>query len=139
MPTVDVSKDKKIVIYKRSNDWSGYIDYSLQVGDRVSGTISIKYESRKHHATKTNTAVAPMGEEHWEIDFDTQMGDEHWLKHGPEFQKWFVNNSDEKALPASASTQWAPFNAFVAKAMLFREIAEKRPASINWLYAERWF
>ena len=149
MPKFGVSTDKIVVATKSDKNDSGYVNYSLQDNDRVMGTISIRYAVTTYHQnlpTGKRYQMTPMEEEHWEIEFDT-MGhdrgrlkerektpDAYWRKNGPEFQRWFVNYSDEKVLPSDLE-EWAPFNAFVAKAMLL----QVTPASINWIDAERWF
>ena len=137
MPAFGVSTDKTIRVSKEDKEHSGYVHFSLQDNGRVMGTISIRYAVFTYHQnlpTGKQYQMAPMVEEHWDIEFDTQTPEAYWRKNGSEFQRWFVNHSDEKVLP-SGLEEWAPFNAFVAKAMLL----QGNPTSINWIDAERWF
>ena len=137
MPKFGVSTDKTISASKSDKNDSGYVNYSLQDNGRVMGTITIRYAVTTYHQnlpTGRRYQLTPMEEEHWDIELDTQTPEAYWRKNGSEFQRWFVNNSNEKALP-SGMEEWAPFNTFVAKAMLL----QGNPASINWIDAERWF
>tara|TARA_Y100000287_G_C13912990_1_gene206316 strand:- start:44 stop:442 length:399 start_codon:yes stop_codon:yes gene_type:complete len=131
MPKFGVSTDKTISASKSSENQTGHVHFSLQDNGRVMGTISIRYAVA---IPPEKYQMTPMEEEHWDIEFDTQTPDSYWRKNGSEFQRWFVNHSDDKVLP-SGLKEWAPFNAFVAKAMLL----QGNPASINWIDAERWF
>ena len=131
MPAFGVSTDKTIRVSKEDKEHSGYVHFSLQDNGRVMGTISIRYAVFTYHQnlpTGKQYQMTPMEEEHWDIEFDTQTPEAYWRKNGSEFQRWFVNHSDEKVLP-SGLEEWAPFNAFVAKAMLL----QGNPASINWI------
>lgn len=137
MPKFGVSTDKSISVSKSDENDSGYIHFSLQDDGRVMGTISIRYAVTTYHQNlpmEKRYQMTPMEEEHWDIEFDTQTPEAYWRKNGSEFQRWFVNYSDEKVLPSSLE-EWAPFTTFVAKAMLL----QGNPASINWIDAERWF